>query len=317
MNTAGTSGTHDTEAFNAGNTAGEASADKMKDTGKIDSTETPAAGEEMGLPKNERQPEVEKETVYIEVLTQEPGSQGRPTDFSYFAEEIPPTSGFRWWYAPIIAAPVVLAAGTTVAAVLLVQRRRRRRELEVAAATKTWLDTLRMRRTQHRRELRAAELAAAAAATKTWLDTLRIRRARTQESDLVQPGVKRSRNTIQFVPGQIGAWRDQVPAQIGTWRALATDRATRLRKLALSNAQSYADAARAQALATRDSAYQAVNNAGDQISGTASHTLAFGLGALVSAVATYVLRWRQRMIEADSEYSATTGANRMREEPIL
>jgi hypothetical protein len=316
MNTAGTSGTHDTETFNSGNTAGEATADKMKDTGKTGSTETPAAGEEMGLPKNERQPEVEKETVYVEVLTQEPGSQGRPSDFSYFAEEIPPTSGFRWWYAPVIAAPVVLAAGTTVAAVLLVQRRRKR-ELEAAAATKTWLDTLLMRRTQHRRDLRAAELAAVAAATKTWLDTLRIRRARTQASDLVQPGVKQSRNTIQFVPGQIGAWREQVPAQMGAWRDLATDQAIRLRKLALSNAQSYADAARAQALATRDSAYQAVNNAGDRISGTASHTLAFGLGALVSAVATYVLRWRQRMIEANSEYTTTTSANQMREEPIL
>jgi hypothetical protein len=278
----------------------------MKDTGKIDSTQTPAVGEETGLPKNESQQEVEKETVYIEVLTQEQGSQGRPTDFSYFAEEIPPSSGFRWWYAPVIAAPVVIAAGTTLATVLLLRRRRRRRELEAAAATKTWLDSLRMRRTQHRRELRAAELAAAAAATKTWLDTQRIRRARKQESGLVEPGVKRSRNTIQFVPGQIGAWRDQ-----------ATDQATRLRKLALSNAQSYADAARAQALATRHGAYQAVNNARDQISGTASHTLAFGLGALVSAVATYVLRWRQRMIEADSEYTATSGVNRTREEPIL
>jgi hypothetical protein len=286
--------THDTETFNSGNTAGE----------------------ETGLPKNERQPEVEKETVYVEVLTQEPGSQGRPSDFSYFAEEIPSSSGFRWWYAPVIAAPVVIAAGTTLAAVLLVQRRRKQEEL-AAAATKTWLETLLRRRTQHRRELRAAELAAAAAATKTWLDTLRIRRARMQESDLVQPVVKRPRNTIQFVPGQIGAWRDQVPAKIGSWRDQATDQAIRLRKLALSNAQSYVDAAKEQAQATRDNAYQAVNNAGDQISGTTSHALAFGLGALVSAVATYLLRWRQRMTEADSEYTATSGANRMREEPIL
>jgi hypothetical protein len=277
MNTSGTSGTHDTETFNSGNTSGEATADKMKKgTGKIDSTETPAAGEEMGLPKNEWQPEVEKETVYIEVLTQEPGSQGRPNDFSYFAEEIPPSSGFRWWYAPVIAAPVVIAAGTTLAAVLLVQRRRKREKLAAAAA--------------------------AAAATRNWLDTLRMRQALNQAGGLFQQGMKRSRS---------------VPVQVGAWRDLATDQATRLRKLALSNAQSYADAARAQALARRDSAYQAVNNAGDQISGAASHTLAFGLGALVSAVATYVLRWRQRMIEADSEYTATTGANRMREEPIL
>ena len=286
MNTSGTSGTHDTETFNPGNPSGEATADKMKDTGKIDSTQTPAADEDMGLPKNEWQPEVEKETVYIEVLTQEPGSQGRPSDFSYFAEEIPPSSGFRWWYAPVIAAPVVIAAGTTLAAVLLVQRRRRREELAAAAVV---------------------------AATRNWLDTLRMRQALNQAGGLFRQGVKRSRS----VPVQIGTWRDQVPMQIGAWRGLATDQATRLRKLALSNAQSYVDAARAQAMARRDSAYQAVNNAGDQISGTASHTLAFGLGALVSAVATYLLRWRQRMMEADSEYTTTTGANRMREEPIL
>jgi hypothetical protein len=280
MNTAGTGGTHDTETFNPANTAGEATAGKMKDTGKTDPTQTPAAGEEKGLPKNERQPEIDNETVYIEVLTQEQGSQGRPTDFSYFAEEIPPSSGFRWWYAPVIAAPVVIVAGTTLAAVLLAQRRRKQKELAAAAA--------------------------AAAATRNWLDILRMRRVADQASGLFQQGMNWSRGTIQSVPVQIGAWRGQ-----------ATGQATRLRKLALSNAQSYVDTARSQALATRDNAYQAVNNAGDQISGTASHTLAFGLGALVSAVTTYLLRWRQRMIEADSEYTTTTDANRMREEPIL
>jgi hypothetical protein len=140
-----------------------------------------------------------------------------------------------------------------------------------------------------------------------------MRQALNQAGGLFQRGMQLSRS----VPGQIGIWRNQVPTQIDTWRDLATDQTTRLRKLALSNAQSYVDTARAQALATRDRTYKAVNNAGDQVSGTASHTLAFGLGALVSAVATYLLRWRQRMMEADSEYTATTGANRMREEPIL
>jgi hypothetical protein len=311
MNTAGTSGTHDTEAFKPDKPAGEATADKMKDTGKINSAQTPAAGEETGLPKSERQQEAEKETVYIEVLTQESGSQGIPTEFSYFAEEIPPSSGFRWWYAPVIAAPVMIAAGTTAATVLLV-RRRRREEMEAAAAA-----------------------AAAAAATRRWLNILRMRQALNQAGGLFQRGMELSRSVpgqigtwrnqvpTQFgswrnqVPTQFGSWRNQVPTQIGSWRNLATDQATRLRKVALTNAQSYADTARAQALATRNRTYKAVNNAGDQISGTASHTLAFGLGALVSAVATYVLRWRQRMMEADSEYTATTGANRMREEPIL
>jgi hypothetical protein len=301
MNTPGTSGTHDTETFNPGNPTGEATGNKMKDTGKTDSTKTPAAGEETGLPKSERQPTAENETVYIEVLTQETDSQGRPTDFSYFAEEIPPSSGPRWWYAPVIAAPVVIAAGTTLAAVLLVQRRRRREEMEAAAAA-----------------------AAAAAATRRWLDILRLRQALNQTGGLFQRSMKLSRS----IPVQIDTWRNQMPTQVGSWRDLATGQATRLRKLALTNAQSYVGAARAQALATRDNAVQqalatrdnavhAVNNAGDQISGTASHTLAFGFGALVSAVATYLLRWRQRMMEADAEYTATSGANRMSEEPIL
>ncbi|PWT77266.1 MAG: hypothetical protein C5B60_03055 [Chloroflexi bacterium] len=291
MNTSGTSGTHDTETFNRGNAAGEASADKVKGAGNIDPTETPAASEETGLPKNAGKQEGEKETIYIEVLTEESESQGRPADFSYFAEEMPPSSGFRWWYAPAIAAPVVIAAGTTLTTLLLVRRRHKREEMEAAAA--------------------------AAAAARNWLDVLRMRPAMNQAGGLFQRGVKWSRGTVQSVPPQIGAWRTRMPMQVGAWRDLATGRAARLRKLALSNAQSYVDAARAQAQATRDSAYQAMNNAGDRVSSTTSHTLAFGLGALVSAVATYVLRWRQRMMDAESEYSATGGTNRMHEEPIL
>jgi hypothetical protein len=291
MNTAGTSGTHDTEKFNRGNSAGDAAAGTMKETGKIDTTETPVTNEGTNLPKSAARPEGEKETVVIEVLTQEPGSQTRSTDFTYFAaEEVETSSGFRWWYVPVIVTPVVVAAGTTFATLLLIQRRRRQ-------------------------ELRAAELAAAAAATRNWLDTLRMRRALTQASGLVQQGVNWSRDTVASVPVQITTWRDQVPIQVGTWRGLVTDQANRLRKITISSAQPYVDAARTQALATRTNAYQAVNNAGDRISGTASHTLAFGLGALVSAVGTYVLRWRQKMVDADSEY--TTDTNQMHEEPIL
>jgi hypothetical protein len=291
MNTPGTSGTHDTETFNRGNAAGEASADKVKGAGNIDSSETPATSEETGLPQNAGKQEGEKETIFIEVLTEDSESQGRPADFSYFAEETPLSSGFRWWYVPVIAAPVVIAAGTTLTTLLLVQRRRKREEMEAAVA--------------------------AAAAAPNWLDVLRMRRAVNQAGGVFQQGVKWSRGTIQSVPLQVGAWRTQVPMQVGAWRDLATGRAGRLRKLALSNAQSYVDAARAQAQATRDSAYQAVNNAGDRVSSTTSHTLAFGLGAVVSAVATYMLRWRQRMKDAESEYSTTGGANRMHEEPIL
>ncbi len=72
-----------------------------------------------------------------------------------------------------------------------------------------------------------------------------------------------------------------------------------------------------RALATRDSASQTLSDAGDRVNSTISHTLAFGLGALVAATGTYIGLWRQRM--AQEEREQTTGANsrQMHEEPIL
>ncbi|MGO8951515.1 MAG: hypothetical protein ACLQUY_28445 [Ktedonobacterales bacterium] len=305
MSTAGTSGTHDTNMFNLPNTGSEGAAGKVKETGKVDANETPApenaptskaSSARAGYP-NTGKAEGDRDAAVIEVLTQEPGSQTRSTDSLYFSEEMP-SSGFRWWYIPAIAAPVAMVAGTTLTVVLLLQRRRRQ-------------------------ELKAAELAAAAKATRNWLDALRMRQVLAQANNLVAPGLKLSRNPAQKVPVQasfwrdvvtdpvaawrdlvadsVNAWRDLSAGSIGSWRDLVAESADRWRKLAVGAAQPYVNTAKSQVVATRTSASSAVNSAGEKIGGTLSHTLAFTLGALVAAAATYVLRWRQRMIETESE----------------
>ncbi len=76
------------------------------------------------------------------------------------------------------------------------------------------------------------------------------------------------------------------------------------------------DAARSRALASRDNATQALNDASQNVNATVSHTLAFSLGAVVAALLTYVGLWRQRMTNAELE-STNSHTATMREEPIL
>lgn len=299
-NTTGTSGTHDTNMFDLSNRPDEVASGKVKETGKVNMADTPVTeNASKGFAANEEKksysertgkPEGDKETVVIEVLTQESGAgpRTRLTDYPIYAEEAP-TSGFRWWYVPVIAIPVI--TGTSLAALMVVRR-------------------------QRSNALKAAEIAAATTATRNWLDTLRMRRALDQANGLLQQSLQWTRQTAQTAPGQVNALTQLVPGQVSIWRDQATRQADQWRKLALSNAQSYVDAARAQALTTRDNATEAVTGASQTISGTASHTLAFSLGALVAATLTYVLRWRQHMLDTESE---STGAetNMMRGEPIL
>ena len=335
MNTAGTSGSHETDMFNRPNTANETGSGTAKETGKVDTTETRAphgaSGSSAGTMESHRTKgsgQEESKPVVIEVLTQEQGTGNLTAEPSYFAEDTP-SSGLRWWLIPAIAVPV--AAGATAATILVLRQRRQR-------------------------ALHAAELAVAAKATRNLLDTLRLRQTLAQANALVQ----RSRGSVQNVPpqasfwrdlvtdpvaawrdllgdsvkswrtlvtdsvngwrdvttGSIGSWRDLTANSIGSWRDLLGDSADRWRRLAIRSAQPYVNTAKSQALATRASASSAVNSAGKTVSGTVSHTLAFSLGALITAATTYVVRWRQRMLEADTAPERSE-ANQMREQPIL
>jgi hypothetical protein len=314
MNTTGTSGTHDTDRFGISNSSGETATGKVQQEGKMETSgatqvpQTPKSasprsgsagrqpGEQTGAPEGER------DTVVIEVLTQESGQAGRESrlsDYPYFAGAEQP-SGFRWWYVPAIVAPV--AAGAAVTALLLVQRRRRE-------------------------ELKAAELAAAAAATRDWLNRLRIRQALNQANGLIQQGMQWTRQTALAAPGQTGAWKDlmnqqtvawrnMVNQQAAAWRNMVNQQANQLRTGAFMTAQPMVDAAKARALASKATATKAWSEASDSVNGTVSHSLAFGLGALVAATLTYVGLWRQRIMNAELEASGS-GTEGMREEPIL
>jgi hypothetical protein len=300
MNTVGTSGTHDTDKFGIPNSSGENATGNAQQAGK---KETGAGAQAPQPPKSAypgtgstaRQPgeqptglEGDRETVVIEVLTEEsgmPDREGRLSNYPYFAGEEP--SGFRWWYIPAIVAPI--AAGAAVTTVLLLQRRRRE-------------------------ELRAAELAAAA--SRDWLNRLRIRQALGQANTLVQQGMKWTRQTAQTGGSQANAWRDLVNQQAAIWKDLVNQQASQLQTRALTTTQPMVDAARYRALAGRANATRVWNNASDSVNGTVSHSLAFGLGALVAATLTYVGLWRQRTMNAELEASGSAYTG-MREEPIL
>ena len=303
MNTFGTSGTHDSERFGISNSSGETTSGNVQQVGKME------AGQETQAPQPQRSPspgtgftarqpgepttaaEGDRDTVVIEVLTQESGvgeRKGRLSDYRNFTGEEGP-SGFRWWYIPAIVAPIAAGAATTT--LLLMARRRRE-------------------------ELKAAELAAAAAATRDWLDRLRIRAALGQANSLVQQGMQRTRQTTMSRGVQSNAWRDLVNQQTSAWRDLLNQQAHQLRTNALVTAQPVVDAARSRALASRDSATKAWSNASESVNGGVSHSLAFGLGALVAATLTYVGLWRQRMMNAELDASGS-GNMGMREEPIL
>jgi hypothetical protein len=289
MNTVGTSGTHDTEKYGKSNSSGE---------GATGSAQAPQSSKSAypGTGSTARQPgeqpigqEGERDTVVIEVLTQEgglPDREGRLSNYPYFAGEEEP-SGFRWWYIPAIVVPV--AAGAAVTTVLLLQRRRRE-------------------------ELRAAELAAAA--SRDWLNRLRIRQALGQANGLIQQGMQWTRQTAQTRGIQPNAWKEVVNQQAGAGRDLVNQQASQLQTRALMTAQPMVDAARSRALASKAGATQAWSNASDSVNGTVSHSLAFGLGALVAATLTYVGLWRQRIMNAELE-AAESGYAGMREEPIL
>jgi hypothetical protein len=300
MNTVGSSGTHDTDSFGISNVSGESVTGNVQQVGKMETSGEPQASQpprsaSPGTGSTARQPgeqttpvEGERDTVVIEVLTQESGAAGRErrlSDYPYFTGEEQP-SGFRWWYIPAIVAPI--AAGAAVTAVVLTQRRRRE-------------------------QIRAAELAAAAAATRDWLTRLRIRQALNQANNVVQQGVQWTR---QNTPGQANAWRDLVNQQANAWRDLVNQQANQLRTSAFTTAQPMVDAARSRALASRASAARAWSDASESVNGTVSHSLAFGLGALVAATLTYLGLWRQRMMNAELD-AAGYGNAGMREEPIL
>ncbi len=332
MNTAGTSGTHDTDMHDMSNTntmntdAERPETNAARQMGKAETTETPASGTgKMGNATGERagtaratyeNPEdyegyegdesgvddEELEAVMVEVLTQDSG-EGLASD------EMRP-AGFRWWYVPAIALPV--AAGAATATVLILRQRRK------------------------------SQIQAAIAQTRDWLDTLRLRQAMNQAGDWWQQGTQWAQQTAQTLPKQLTRFQGQTQKQLrqtqkqmkkqapppSTLRDRALDQFTTLRKQmpdmistwrdrALTTAQPVMDAARMRALATRDSASQTLSDAGDRVNSTISHTLAFGLGALVAATGTYIGLWRQRM--AQEEREQTTGANsrQMHEEPIL
>jgi hypothetical protein len=314
MNTTGTSGTHDTDRFGISNSSGETATGNVQQVGKMDTTggtqapqpprsTSPGIGSTAHQPgEKNAAPEGDRDTVVIEVLTQEsgaPGRENRLSDYPYFAGDEKP-SGFRWWYIPAIVAPV--AAGAAVTALVLIERRRRE-------------------------QLKAAELAAAAAATRNWLNRLRIRQALNEANGLIQQGMQWTRQTALTAPGQTAArrdlmnqqalvWRNMVNQQALAWRNMVNQQANQLQTRALMTAQPVVDAARSRALASRASATKAWNDASDSVNGTVSHSLAFGLGALVAATLTYVGLWRQRMMNAELEASGS-GNMGMREEPIL
>ena len=340
MNTPGKSGTHETDMFNQPNTTNDSGTGTVKETGKADTTETrsserapmsPPTNEEAGRAKKTGNPGGAEEAVVIEVLTQEPGRQTRSPDSRYFAEDMP-TSGFRWWY---IAAPVAAVTGATVTTVVLLQRRRQRalKAAEIAAAakaTRNWLEAMRVRQT-----LAQASGLIQQGVQRSRNPVEKVQARRNFWSDLVTDPIVAWRDLAtgsvaawrDLVADSVTGWRDLTTASVGRWsdlvtgsvtgwRDLTANSADRWRRLALSRAQPYVHTARSQAVTTKATASRAANNIGKTVNGTISHTLVFSLGALVTAAATYVFRWRQRMVEAETT-SQRTDVNVMREQPIL
>lgn len=298
MNTTGSSGPNASGKFdtsNSGEERGIGAQQANKATEKPGTARmTPSAGKGDPTSPEPGTQGADSETVVIEVLTQEGAQLG---GYPYPEGE---SSGFQWWYVPAIAVPIAAAAGATVTA--LIMRRRRQ-------------------------EMRAAQLAAAAATARNWVDALRVRRIINQANALLQQSRRWSRQTSQLTPQQVNAWRDlvnqqvtewrtQVPGQVNAWRDLATKQANQWRDVAVNTAQPVVGAARTRALASRDSATQAFSGASQTVNATASHTLAFSLGAVISAILTYVGLSRQRTANAELEATNSHTAT-MREEPIL
>jgi hypothetical protein len=304
MNTSGASGTNASGKFDISNSGdkrgiGGQQADKAENPGSA--RMTPTSGKAGSMSQEPGAQGVDTESIVIEVLTQESGTglETKLGGYPYFAPEVK-SSGFQWWYVPAIAVPIAAAAGATVTA--LIMRRRRQ-------------------------EMRAAQLAAAAAAARNWVDILRLRGAVDQVNALLQQSKRWGRQSSQLTPQQLNVWRDllnqqvnqwrtQVPGQVNAWRDLATQQANQWRDTARGTAQPVVDAARSRALASRANATQAFSGASQSVNASVSHTLAFGLGAMVSAMLTYVGLSRQRTANAELE-ATHSRTDTMREEPIL